>query len=95
MRETVDEKLQSTLEKRLGASFKQVSDQLEQVYKGLGEMQTLATGVGDLKRVLTNIKARGSWGEMQLHTLLQEFLSVEQYQKNVTVTITLSFVIKD
>jgi DNA recombination protein RmuC len=69
MRVTVDEKLQSTLEARLGASFKQVSERLEEVYKGLGEMQALATGVGDLKRVLTNVKTRGTWGEVQLHAL--------------------------
>ena len=68
MRQTVDEKLQGTLEKRLGESFKLVSERLEQVYKGLGEMQTLAVGVGDLKRVLTNVKARGTWGEVQLGT---------------------------
>jgi len=83
MRETVDEKLQSTLEKRLGESFKFVSDRLEMVHKGLGEMQNLATGVGDLKKVLTNIKSRGTWGEMQLEKLLEEVLSPEQYEKNV------------
>ncbi|MEB0160961.1 DNA recombination protein RmuC, partial [Pseudomonas sp. AH2 (2023)] len=66
MRATVEEKLQGTLEQRLGESFKQVSDRLEAVHKGLGEMQTLASGVGDLKRVLTNVKTRGGWGEMQL-----------------------------
>ena len=66
MRATVDEKLQATLEQRLGESFKLVSDRLEQVHKGLGEMQTLAVGVGDLKRVLTNVKTRGTWGEVQL-----------------------------
>jgi DNA recombination protein RmuC len=83
MRKTVDEKLQSTLEKRLGESFKQVSDRLEQVHKGLGEMQSLATGVGDLKRVLTNVKTRGTWGEMQLSNLLEQILTVEQYAQNV------------
>ncbi|MBZ5555189.1 MAG: DNA recombination protein RmuC [Acidobacteriia bacterium] len=83
MRTTVDEKLHSTLEKRLGESFKQVSDRLEQVHKGLGEMQTLATGVGDLKRVLTNVKTRGEWGEFQLGVLLEEMLSPDQFEKNV------------
>lgn len=73
MRATVDEKLQSTLEKRLGESFKQVSERLEQVHKGLGEMQTLATGVGDLKKVLTNVKTRGGWGEIQLGAVKNEF----------------------
>ena len=84
MRQTVDEKLQGTLEKRLGESFKQVSDRLELVHKGLGEMQTLATGVGDLKRVLTNVKSRGTWGEVQLGTLLEQILSPEQYAANVS-----------
>ena len=74
MRATVDEKLQATLEQRLGASFKQVSERLEQVHKGLGEMQSLATGVGDLKRVLTNVKSRGTWGEVQLGALLADML---------------------
>ncbi|MEP7181582.1 MAG: DNA recombination protein RmuC [Betaproteobacteria bacterium] len=83
MRATVDEKLQTTLEQRLGASFKQVSDRLEQVHKGLGEMQTLASGVGDLKRVLTNVKSRGGWGEVQLGTLLGEMLTPSQYAQNV------------
>ncbi|MEO8675723.1 MAG: DNA recombination protein RmuC [Casimicrobiaceae bacterium] len=83
MRATVDEKLQTTLDQRLGASFKQVSDRLEQVHKGLGEMQTLAVGVGDLKRVLTNVKRRGTWGEMQLGTLLREVLTPGQYGENV------------
>ncbi len=83
MRRTVDEKLQGTLEKRLGESFKQVSDRLEQVHKGLGEMQTLATGVGDLKRMLTNVKTRGTWGEMQLGNLLEQILTPEQYGRNV------------
>jgi DNA recombination protein RmuC len=83
MRKTVDEKLHATLEKRLGESFKQVSDRLEAVHKGLGEMQALATGVGDLKRVLTNVKTRGTWGEVQLGALLEQTLTVEQYQRNV------------
>ena len=78
MRKTVDEKLQGTLEKRLGESFKLVSERLEQVHKGLGEMQNLATGVGDLKRVLTNVKARGSWGEYQLAGLLEQVLTPDQ-----------------
>lgn len=85
MRKTVDEKLQDTLNKRLGESFSQVSQQLEQVYKGLGEMQTLAAGVGDLKKVLTNVKTRGVWGEMQLGALLSQVLSANQYEENVTV----------
>ncbi len=83
MRITVDEKLHATLEKRLGESFKQVSDRLEQVHKGLGEMQTLASGVGDLKRVLTNVKTRGIWGEIHLGNLLEQILTVEQYAQNV------------
>ena len=83
MRATVDEKLQGTLEKRLGESFKQVSERLEQVHKGLGEMQLLATGVGDLKKVLTNIKTRGTWGEVQLGVLLEQVLAPDQYAKNV------------
>ncbi|MBW1815209.1 MAG: DNA recombination protein RmuC, partial [Deltaproteobacteria bacterium] len=83
MRETVDEKLQSTLEKRLGESFKQVSERLEQVYKGLGEMRNLATGVGDLKKVLTNVKSRGMWGEIQLGNILEQILTKEQYAANV------------
>jgi DNA recombination protein RmuC len=83
MRATVDEKLQSTLEKRLGESFKQVSERLEQVYKGLGEMRNLATGVGDLKKVLTNVKTRGTWGEIQLGNILEQILSPEQYAINV------------
>lgn len=85
MRATVDEKLQGTLETRLGESFKLVSDRLEQVHKGLGEMQTLATGVGDLKRVLTNVKSRGGWGEVQLGMLLEDLLTVDQYAKNVRI----------
>jgi DNA recombination protein RmuC len=83
MRATVDEKLQGTLEKRLGESFKQVSERLEQVHRGLGEMQSLATGVGDLKRVLTNVKSRGTWGEVQLGAMLEQVLSPEQYAINV------------
>ena len=83
MRKTVDEKLHATLEQRLGESFKQVSDRLEQVHRGLGEMQTLASGVGDLKRVLTNVKARGTWGEVQLGTLIEQMLTPDQYEKNV------------
>jgi DNA recombination protein RmuC len=83
MRRTVDEKLHQTLEKRLGESFKLVSDRLEAVHKGLGEMQTLATGVGDLKKVLTNVKTRGTWGEVQLESLLEQMLTPEQYAKNV------------
>ncbi|MDR0587663.1 MAG: DNA recombination protein RmuC [Burkholderiales bacterium] len=83
MRVTVDEKLQSTLEARLGESFKQVADRLEQVYKGLGEMQNLAVGVGDLKRVLTNVKDRGTWGEVQLSALLADVLTPQQYDENV------------
>jgi DNA recombination protein RmuC len=84
MRATVDEKLQGTLEKRLGESFKQVSDRLEQVYKGLGEMQALATGVGDLKKVLTNVKTRGTWGEVQLWAMLEQILNPDQYEANVS-----------
>jgi DNA recombination protein RmuC len=83
MRKTVDEKLQGTLDKRLGESFKQVSDRLEQVHLGLGEMKNLASGVGDLKRVLTNVKTRGTWGEVQLGNLLEQILTSEQYAKNV------------
>ncbi|HWI41095.1 MAG TPA: DNA recombination protein RmuC [Verrucomicrobiae bacterium] len=83
MRLTVDEKLQATLEKRLGESFRVVSDRLEQVHKGLGEMQTLASGVGDLKKVLSNVKTRGTFGEVQLHALLEQILTPEQYQGNV------------
>jgi len=83
MRQTVDEKLQGTLEKRLGESFKQVSERLELVHKGLGEMQTLATGVGDLKKVLTNVKTRGTWGEIQLGSLLEQVLSPDQFAANV------------
>jgi DNA recombination protein RmuC len=83
MRKTVDEKLQTTLERRLGESFKMVSENLVAVQKGLGEMQSLASGVGDLKRVLTNVKARGTWGEVQLGALLEEILTPEQYDRNV------------
>lgn len=83
MRKTVDEKLQTTLEKRLGESFKQVSERLELVHKGLGEMQTIASGVGDLKKVLSNVKTRGVLGEYQLGNILEEILTVDQYSKNV------------
>jgi len=83
MRETVDEKLHATLEKRLGESFKLVRDQLESVDKGLGEMKNLAVGVGDLKKVLQNVKTRGTWGEVQLGNLLDQLLTPEQYEKNV------------
>lgn len=82
MRKTVDEKLQTTLEKRLSESFKTVSERLEQVHKGLGEMQTLATGVGDLKRVLTNVKSRGTFGEVQLELLIEDVLTPNQYVAN-------------
>ncbi len=85
MRQTVDEKLQSTLEKRLGESFKLVSERLEAVQRGLGEMQSLATGVGDLKRVLTNVKARGTWAEVQLGAILEQTLTPDQYARNVHV----------
>lgn len=83
MRATVDEKLKATLEHRLGESFKMVSERLEAVHKGLGEMQTLASGVGDLKKVLTNVKTRGIWGEIQLGNLLEQILTPEQYDTNV------------
>lgn len=83
MRATVDEKLTSTLEQRLGESFKLVSDRLELVHKGLGEMQSLASGVGDLKKVLSNVKTRGMWGEIQLGNLLEQILTPEQYTTNV------------
>lgn len=83
MRKTVDEKLHATLEQRLGESFKMVSDRLEKVHQGLGEMQQLAIGVGDLKRVLTNVKTRGVWGEVQLAMLLEQVLTPEQYAANV------------
>ena len=85
IQKTVDEQLQTTLQKRLGESFKLVSERLEAVQRGLGEMQTLATGVGDLKRVLTNVKARGTWGEVQLGAILEQILAPEQYDKNVKV----------
>ncbi|NHZ32418.1 DNA recombination protein RmuC [Massilia rubra] len=83
MRKTVDEKLHATLETRLSESFRQVSERLERVHQGLGEMQQLAIGVGDLKRVLTNVKTRGTWGEVQLEMLLEQVLTVDQYAKNV------------
>ncbi len=83
MRITVDEKLHNTLEQRLGESFKVVNDRLESVYKGLGEMQTLAQGVGDLKKVFTNVKSRGIWGEVQLGNILDQFLTADQYSQNV------------
>ncbi|MYM83018.1 DNA recombination protein RmuC [Duganella sp. FT50W] len=83
MRKTVDEKLHATLESRLTASFQQVSERLERVHQGLGEMQQLALGVGDLKRVLTNVKTRGTWGEVQLEMLLEQVLTPDQYAKNV------------
>lgn len=86
MRKTVDEKLQGTLEKRLGESFKLVSERLEQVYKGLGEMQALASGVGDLKKVLTNVKTRGTWGEVLLGNLLEQVLIPDQYAANVQIS---------
>ena len=98
MRVTVDEKLQSTLERRLSESFKVVSERLEQVHKGLGEMQSLAAGVGDLKKVLSNTKTRGVLGEVQLERILEQFLSPEQYEKNVITKKgsreTVEFVIK-
>jgi len=83
MRRTVDEKLHATLEQRLGESFKLVSERLEQVHKGLGEMQSLAAGVGDLKRVLSNVKTRGTWGEVQLSALLEQLLTADQFAANV------------
>lgn len=83
MRQTVEEKLENTLETRLGEKFKLVNDRLEQVYKGLGEMQTLASGVGDLKKVLTNVKTRGTWGEVQLGNLLEQLLIPDQYATNI------------
>jgi DNA recombination protein RmuC len=88
IRRTVDEQLQTTLEKRLGESFKIVSDRLEQVHRGLGEMQTLASGVGDLKKLLSNVRSRGTWGEVQLGLLLEQVLTPEQYAVNVAVTGT-------
>lgn len=83
MRRTVDEKLHATLEQRLGESFRLVSDRLEQVHRGLGEMQSLAAGVGDLKRVLSNVKTRGIWGEVQLAALLEQLLTADQFAANV------------
>ncbi len=83
MRATVDDKLQATLEQRLGESFKQVSDRLEAVHRGLGEMQSLAIGVGELKRVLGNVKTRGTWGEVQLGAILEQVLTPDQYARNV------------
>ena len=83
MRLVVDEKLQATLEKRLSESFKQVSERLEQVHKGLGEMQSLAADVGSLQRALTNVKTRGTWGEVQLESLLSQILTPDQFAKNV------------
>lgn len=83
MRKTVDEKLQETLDKRISQSFQLVNERLEQVYKGLGEMQTLANGVGDLKKVLSNVKTRGILGEIQLKAILEEILAPEQYEENV------------
>ena len=88
MRQTVDEKLQKTLEDRIGQSFKLVSERLEEVYKGLGEMQTLATGVGDLKKVLSNVKTRGILGEIQLGAILEQILSPDQYEENITTRST-------
>ena len=85
MRETVNEKLQETLNTRISESFKMVTDQLEQVYKGLGDMQKLAVGVGDLKRVLSNVKTRGTMGEIQLGSILEQYLSPEQFLKNVVI----------
>ncbi len=85
MRQTVDEKLHATLEARLGESFKLVSERLEQVHRGLGEMQTIATGVGDLKRVLSNVKTRGGWGEIQLGNLLEQLLTADQFASQVAV----------
>ena len=88
MRKTVDENLHTTLNKRLGESFQQVSERLEQVYTGLGEMKSLAAGVGDLKRVLSNVKTRGTWGEMQLGNLLEDLLAPGQFERNVAVRPT-------
>jgi DNA recombination protein RmuC len=88
MRQTVDEKLQGTLETRLGESFKRVSERLEQVYTGLSEMKTLATGVSDLKRVLTNVKTSGTWGEVQLGAIIEDILAPDQFRKNVATART-------
>ena len=85
IRKTVDENLHETLNKSIGESFKTVNEQLEQVYKGLGEMQTLAAGVGDLKKIFSNVKNRGVWGELQLERLLCQMLSSEQYIKNAVI----------
>ncbi|HSA30267.1 MAG TPA: DNA recombination protein RmuC [Candidatus Omnitrophota bacterium] len=87
MRQTVDENLHSTLEKRLGESFKLVDEQLSKVREGLGEMRNLAVGVGDLKKVLTNVKTRGTWGEVQLGNLLEQILTPEQFEKNVVTKV--------
>lgn len=92
MRETVDEKLQTTLDRRLGESFKQVSERLEQVHKGLGEMQTIASDVGSLKQVLSNVKSKGIIGEIQLENILQQILSPEQYVKNAATKGSRNFV---
>lgn len=94
MRKTVDDKLHESLEKRLGESFKLVGDRLEAVHKGLGEMQTLAMGVGDLKRVLTNVKTRGTWGEVQLGAILEQVLAPGQYERNVRVKDGLADVVE-
>ena len=83
MRATVDEKLQGTLEKRLGESLQMVSERLERVHQGLGAMQQLASDVGGLQRVLTNVKSRGGWGEVQLGTLLEQVLTADQFARNV------------
>ena len=85
MFDSLSEKLQGTLEQRLGESFKAVSERLETVHRGLGEMQALATGVGDLKRVLPNVKSRGGWGEVHLGALLEDMLTPEQFGRNVTI----------
>ena len=85
IRQTVDEKLHETLESRLSETFKVVSERLEQVHRGIGEMQSLATGVGDLKRILSNVKTRGIWGEVQLEAILEQMMSMHQYEKNVCV----------
>ena len=95
MRNTVDEKLQKTLEDRIGRSFRQVSDTLEQVTRGLGQMQTLAAGVGDLKKVLSNVKTRGIVGEIQLGAILAQILSPEQYDENVAVKLSLIHIYAD
>lgn len=85
MRETVDEKLNSSLQKRFNESFKLITDRLQEVYQGLGEMRNLAIGVGDLKRVLTNVKTRGVWGEVQLGNMLSQMLAPNQFQENVQI----------